>query len=141
MSSETGFIERGGSTDSWLTQYDLVNPKKAYEDITNSIKNGEIVTLAAIVSAGIGEISVRAVITQVEVEVEVEALFNGIYRVEADGLFGDDSPQIEARGVTNHSDPLGSNGGNKQDLTVVIKLSGDNKISSGHFFLATKEYP
>lgn len=139
MSSETGFIERGGSTDSWLTQYDLVNPKKAYEDITNSIKNGEIVTLAAIVSAGIGEISVRAVITQVEVE--VEALFNGIYRVEADGLFGDDSPQIEARGVTNHSDPLGSNGGNKQDLTVVIKLSGDNKISSGHFFLATKEYP
>lgn len=141
MSSETGFIERGGSADSWLTQYDLVNPKKAYEDITNSIKNGEIVTLAAIVSAGIGEISVRAVITQVEVEVEVEALFNGIYRVEADGLFGDDSPQIEARGVTNHSDPLGSNGGNKQDLTVVIKLSGDNKISSGHFFLATKEYP
>ncbi len=139
MSSETGFIERGGSADSWLTQYDLVNPKKAYEDITNSIKNGEIVTLAAIVSAGIGEISVRAVITQVEVE--VEALFNGIYRVEADGLFGDDSPQIEARGVTNHSDPLGSNGGNKQDLTVVIKLSGDNKISSGHFFLATKEYP
>lgn len=139
MSSETGFIERGGSADSWLTQYDLVNPKKAYEDITNSIQNGEIVTLAAIVSAGIGEISVRAVITQVEVE--VEALFNGIYRVEADGLFGDDSPQIEARGVTNHSDPLGSNGGNKQDLTVVIKLSGDNKISSGHFFLATKEYP
>ena len=131
MSSETGSIERGGSADSWLTQYDLVNPKKAYEDITNSIQNGENVKLAAIVSAGIGEISVRAVI----------ASFNGIYRVEADGLFGDDSPQIEARGVTNHSDPLGSNGGNKQDLTVVIKLSGDNKISSGHFFLATKEYP
>lgn len=139
MSSETSSLERGGSASSWLTQYDLVNPEKAYDDITNSIKNGEIVTLAAIVSAGIGEISVRAVITQVEVE--VEALFNGIYRVEADGLFGDDSPQIEARGVTNHSDPLGSNGGNKQDLTVVIKLSGDNKISSGHFFLATKEYP
>lgn len=137
MSSETGSIERGGSADSWLTQYDLVNPKKAYEDITKSIRNGEKVTLAAIVSAGIGEISVRAAITQVEVEV----LFNGLDRVEADGLFGDDSPQIEARGVTNHSDPLGSNGGNKQDLTVVIKLSGDNKISSGHFFLATKEYP
>lgn len=139
MSSETSSLERGGSASSWLTQYDLVNPEKAYDDITNSIKNREKVTLAAIVSAGIGEISVRAVITQVEVE--VEALFNGIYRVEADGLFGDDSPQIEARGVTNHSDPLGSNGGNKQDLTVVIKLSGDNKISSGHFFLATKEYP
>lgn len=137
MSSETGSIERGGSADSWLTQYDLVDPEKAYKDITDSIKNGEKVTLAARVSAGIGEISVRAAITQVE----VEALFNGVCRVEADGLFGDDSPQIEARGVTNHSDPLGSNGGNKQDLTVVIKLSGDNKISSGHFFLATKEYP
>ena len=109
----------------------MVDPKKAYKDITYSIQNGENVKLAAIVSAGIGEISVRAVI----------ASFNGIYRVEADGLFGDDSPQIEARGVTNHSDPLGSNGGNKQDLTVVIKLSGDNKISSGHFFLETAQYP
>ena len=137
MSSETSSLERGGSASSWLTQYDLVNPEKSYDDITNSIKNREKVTLTAIVSAGIGEISVRAAITQVE----VEALFNGVCRVEADGLFGDDSPQIEARGVTNHSDPLGSNGGNKQDLTVVIKLSGDNKISSGHFFLATKEYP
>ncbi len=134
MSSETGSIERGGSADSWLTQYDLVDPGKAYDDITNSIRNGEKVTLAAIVPAGIGEISVRATITQVEVEV----LFNGLDRVEADGLFGDDSPQIEARGVTNHSDPLGSNGGNKQDLTVVIKLSDDNKISSGHFFLETE---
>lgn len=54
MSSETGSIERGGSADSWLTQYDLVNPKKAYEDITNSIQNGENVKLAARVSAGIG---------------------------------------------------------------------------------------
>ena len=136
MSSETGSIERRGSADSWLTQYDLVNPKKAYEDITNSTQNGENVKLAARVSAGIGEISVRDATTQ------VEASFNGLYRVEADGLFGSDgSPQLEARGVTNHSDPLGSNGGNKQDLTVVIKLSGDNKISSGHFFLATKEYP
>ena len=135
MSSETGSIERGGSADSWLTQYDLVDPEKAYDDITNSIKNREKVTLVAIVSAGIGEISVRAAITQVEVE--VEALFNGVCRVEADGLFGDDSPQIEARGVTNHPDPRG----NKQALTVVIKLSGDNSISSGHFFLETKEYP
>ena len=134
MSSETSSLERGGSASSWLTQYDLVDPGKAYDDITNSIRNGEKVTLAAIVPAGIGEISVRATITQVEVEV----LFYGLDRVEADGLFGDDSPQIEARGVTNHSDPLGSNGGNKQDLTVVIKLSGDNKISSGHFFLETE---
>lgn len=134
MSSETSSLERGGSASSWLTQYDLVNPEKAYDDITNSIKNREKVTLAAIVSAGIGEISVRDATTQVEVEV----LFNGLDRVEADGLFWDDSPQIEARGVTNHSNPLGSNGGNKQDLTVVIKLSGDNKISSGHFFLETE---
>lgn len=131
MSSETGSIERGGSADSWLTQYDLVNPKKAYEDITNSIQNGENVKLAARVSAGIGEISVRDATTQ------VEASFNGLDRVEADGLFGDDSPQIEARGVTNHPDPRG----NKQDLTVVIKLSGDNSISSGHFFLETTQYP
>ncbi len=135
MSSETSSLERGGSASSWLTQYDLVNPEKSYDDITNSIKNREKVTLTAIVSAGIGEISVRAAITQVEVE--VEALFNGVCRVEADGLFGDDSPQIEARGVTNHPDPRG----NKQALTVVIKLSGDNSISSGHFFLETKEYP
>lgn len=130
MSSETGSIERGGSADSWLTQYDLVNPKKAYEDITNSIQNGENVKLAARVSAGIGEISVRDDTTQVE----VEALFNGVCRVEADRLFGSDgSPQLEARGVTNHPDPRG----NKQALTVVIKLSGDNSISSGHFFLET----
>lgn len=134
MSSETGSIERGGSADSWLTQYDLVNPKKAYEDITNSIQNGENVKLAARVSAGIGEISVRDATTQVE----VEALFNGVCRVEADRLFGSDgSPQLEARGVTNHPDPRG----NKQALTVVIKLSGDNSISSGHFFLATEQYP
>lgn len=133
MSSETSSIERGGSADSWLTQYDLVDPEKAYKDIADSIQNGENVKLAVEVPAGIGEISVRAAITQVEVEV----LFNGLCRVEADGLFGDDSPQIEARGVTNHPDPRG----NKQALTVVIKLSGDNSISSGHFFLATKEYP
>lgn len=84
--------------------------------------------------AGIGEISVRAAITQVE----VETLFNGVCRVEADRLFGSDgSPQLEARGVTNHPDPRG----NKQALTVVIKLSGDNSISSGHFFLETTQYP
>lgn len=128
MSSETGSIERGGSADSWLTQYDLVDPEKAYKDIADSIQNGENVKLAVEVPAGIGEISVRAAITK------VEASFNGLCRVEADGLFGDDSPQIEARGVTNHPDPRG----NKQALTVVIKLSGDNSISSGHFFLETE---
>lgn len=131
MSSETGSIERGGSADSWLTQYDLVDPEKAYKDIAGSIQNGENVKLAVEVPAGIGEISVRAAITK------VEASFNGLCRVEADGLFGDDSPQIEARGVTNHPDPRG----NKQALTVVIKLSGDNSISSGHFFLETTQYP
>lgn len=131
MSSETGSIERGGSADSWLTQYNLVDPEKAYKDIADSIQNGENVKLAVEVPAGIGEISVRAAITK------VEASFNGLCRVEADGLFGDDSPQIEARGVTNHPDPRG----NKQALTVVIKLSGDNSISSGHFFLETTQYP
>lgn len=131
MSSETGSIERGGSADSWLTQYDLVDPEKAYKDIADSIQNGENVKLAVEVPAGIEEISVRAAITK------VEASFNGLCRVEADGLFGDDSPQIEARGVTNHPDPRG----NKQALTVVIKLSGDNSISSGHFFLETTQYP
>lgn len=55
MSSETSSLERGGSASSWLTQYDLVNPEKAYDDITNSIKNREKVTLVAIVSAGIGK--------------------------------------------------------------------------------------
>ena len=111
MSSETGSIERGGSADSWLTQYDLVNPVKAYNDINNSIQNGENVKLAARVSAGIGEISVRDAITQ-----EVEASFNGLYRVEADGLFGDDSPQIEAIGVTNHPDPRG----NKHTISLIL---------------------
>ena len=131
MSSETGSIERGGSADSWLTQYNLVDPEKAYKDIADSIQNGENVKLAVEVPAGIGEISVRAAITK------VEASFNGLCRVEADGLFGDDSPQIDARGVSNHPDPRG----NKQALTVVIKLSGDNSISSGHFFLETTQYP
>ena len=137
MSSETGSIERGGSASSWLTQYDLVNPEKAYDGITNSIKNREKVTLAAIVSAGIGEISVRATITQVEVE--VEALFNGIYRVEADGLFGDDgSPQLEARGVTKHPNSLDSDDGDKKPLIVVFQQSDGNNIDSGHFFLETE---
>ena len=135
MSSETGSIERGGSADSWLTQYDLVDPEKAYKDITDSIKNGEKVTLAARVSAGIGEISVRAAITQVE----VEALFNGVCRVEADRLFGsDDSPQLEARGVTKHPNSLDSDDGDKKPLIVVFQQSDGNNIDSGHFFLETE---
>ena len=131
MSSETSSLERGGSASSWLTQYDLVNPEKAYDDITNSIKNREKVTLAAIVSAGIGEISVRAAITQVEVEV----LFNGLDRVEADRLFGSDgSPQLEARGVTKHPNSLDSDDGDKKPLIVVFQQN----IDSGHFFLETE---
>lgn len=138
MSSETSSLERGGSASSWLTQYDLVNPEKAYDDITNSIKNREKVTLAAIVSAGIGEISVRATITQVEVEV----LFNGLDRVEADGLFGsDDSPQLEARGVTKHPNSLDLDDGDQRPLTVVFQQSDGNRVNSGHFFLATEQYP
>lgn len=137
MSSETSSLERGGSASSWLTQYDLVNPEKAYDGITNSIKNREKVTLAAIVSAGIGEISVRATITQVEVE--VEALFNGIYRVEADRLFGSDgSPQLEARGVTKHPNSLDSDDGDKKPLIVVFQQSDGNNIDSGHFFLVAE---
>ena len=133
MSSETGSIERGGSADSWLTQYDLVNPKKAYEDITNSIQNGENVKLAARVSAGIGEISVRDATTQ------VEASFNGLYRVEADGLFGSDgSPQLEARGVTKHPNSLDSDDGDKKPLIVVFQQSDGNKVDSGHFFLVAE---
>ena len=135
MSSETSSLERGGSASSWLTQYDLVNPEKAYYDITNSIKNREKVTLAAIVSAGIGEISVRAAITQVEVEV----LFNGLDRVEADRLFGSDgSPQLEARGVTKHPNSLDSDDGDKKPLIVVFQQSDGNNIDSGHFFLETE---
>ncbi len=137
MSSETSSLERGGSASSWLTQYDLVNPEKSYDDITNSIKNREKVTLTAIVSAGIGEISVRAAITQVEVE--VEALFNGVCRVEADRLFGSDgSPQLEARGVTKHPNPLDSDDGDKKPLIVVFQQSDGNNIDSGHFFLETE---
>ena len=137
MSSETDSLERGGSADPWLTQYDLVDPGKAYDDITYSIKNGENVTLAARVPAGIGEISVRAAITQVEVEVEV--LFNGLCRVEADGLFGSDgSPQLEARGVTKHPNSLDSNDGDKKPLIVVFQQSDGNKVDSGHFFLVAE---
>ena len=137
MSSETGSLERGDSADSWLTQYDLVDPEKAYKDIADSIQNGENVTLAARVPAGIGEISVRAAITQVEVE--VEALFNGVCRVEADRLFGSDgSPQLEARGVTKHPNPLDSDDGDKKPLIVVFQQSDGNNIDSGHFFLVAE---
>lgn len=134
MSSETSSLERGGSADPWLTQYDLVYPGKAYDDIAKSIKNRENVTLAARASAGIGEISVRAAITQ------VEALFNELCRVEADGLFGsDNSSQLEARGVTKHPNSLDSDDGDKRPLTVVFRQSdGNNIIDSGHFFLETE---
>lgn len=133
MSSETGSLERGDSAEPWLTQYDLVDPKKAYKDITCSIQNGENVKLAARVSAGIGEISVRDATTQ------VEASFNGLYRVEADGLFGSDgSPQLEARGVTKHPNSLDSDDGDKKPLIVVFRQSDGNKVDSGHFFLVAE---
>ena len=130
MSSETSSLERGGSG---LTQYHLVDPKTAYGNIISSITRKEKVTLAAIVSAGIGEISVRAAITQ------VEALFNELCRVEADGLFGpDDSSQLEARGVTKHPNSLDSDDGDKRPLIVVFQQSGGNEVDFGHFFLETE---
>mgnify|MGYP000977854457 CR=1 FL=1 len=132
MSSETSSLERGGSG---LTQYHLVDPKTAYGNIISSITRREKVTLAAIVSAGIGEISVRAAITQVEVEV----LFNGLDRVEADRLFGSDgSPQLEARGVTKHPNSLDSDDDDKRPLIVVFQQSGGNEVDFGHFFLETE---
>lgn len=136
MSSETGSLERGGSADSWLTQYDLVNPGKAYDDIIGSIKSGEVITLLAKVSAGIGRASVRAAITQ------VKASFTNLHRIdEADGLFGSDgSPQLEARGVTKHPNSLDSDDGDRKPLIVVFQQS-DNNIDSGHFFLETAQHP
>lgn len=131
MSSETSFF--GEETGS-LTEYHLVNPEKACSDIVNSIRRGEGIILLAKVSAGMGETSVKDA-TRIE---EIAASFTELSRANEASLFGTgDSPQLEARGVTNHPDPRG----NKQALTVVIKLSGDNSISSGHFFLETKEYP
>lgn len=57
-------------------------------------------------------------------------------------MFGSDgSPQLEARGVTKHPNSLDSDDGDKKPLIVVFQQSDGNNIDSGHFFLATKEYP
>ena len=131
MSSETR------PASSWLTQYDLVDPETAYDDIIGSIKSGEVITLPAKASADIGRTSVRAAITQ------VKASFADLHRIdEADGLFGpDDSSQLEARGVTKHPNSLDSDDGDKKPLIVVFQQSDGNNIDSGHFFLETAQHP
>jgi hypothetical protein len=75
-----------------------------------------------------GKISVEAA------TVNVEALFTELERVVEADLFGStNSPNIEARGTTNYPNSLDSN--DKTPLTVIFQQSGNNKISSGHFFL------
>jgi hypothetical protein len=132
MSSETSFFGEGNPAGPLLTQYHLVDPETAYGNIIGSITSGEVITLLAKASAGIGRTS-------------VEASFTDLRRIdEADGLFGsDDSPQLEARGVTKHPNSLYSDDGDKRPLTVVLRQSdgNDGNIDSGHFFLETKQYP
>ena len=141
MSSETSFFgeETGSESPCRLTEYHLVNPEEAYSNIVGSIRRGEGIILAAKVSAGMGETSVKAAIYQ------VEASFTDLRRIdEADGLFGsDNSSQLEARGVTKHPNSLDSDDGDQRPLTVVFQQSdgNDGNINSGHFFLATEQYP
>lgn len=135
MSSETSFF--GEETGS-LTEYHLVNPEKACSDIVNSIRRGEVTILVAKVSAGMGETSVKDA-TRIE---EIAASFTELSRANEASLFGTgDSPQLEARGVTKHPNPLDSDDGDKKPLIVVFQQSDGNEVDSGHFFLATKEYP
>ena len=137
MSSETSFF--GEETGS-LTEYHLVNPEEACSDIVNSIRRGEGIILVAKVSAGMGETSVKDA-TRIE---EIAASFTELSRANEASLFGTgDSPQLEARGVTKHPNPLDSDDGDKKPLIVVFQQSdgNDGNINSGHFFLATKEYP
>ena len=135
MSSETSFF--GEETGS-LTEYHLVNPEEACSDIVNSIRRGEGIILVAKVSAGMGETSVKDA-TRIE---EIAASFTELSRANEASLFGTgDSPQLEARGVTKHPNPLDSDDGDKKPLIVVFQQSDGNEINSGHFFLATKEYP
>ena len=130
MPSEASFFgEETGSESPWrLTEYHLVNPEEAYSDIVDSIRRGEGIILAAKVSAGMGKISVEAA------TVNIEALFTELERVVEADLFGSTNPpNIEARGTTNYPNSLDSN--DKTPLTVILQQSGNNKISSGHFFL------
>lgn len=142
MSSEIDFLGEGNPAYLWLTEYRLVDPNRAIRDIISSITSGEAITLPAKVSAGMGETSVKATIYQ------VEASFTDLRRIdEADGLFGsDNSSQLEARGVTKHPNSLDSDDGDQRPLTVVFQQSdgndgNDGNINSGHFFLATEQYP
>ena len=121
MSSETSFFgEETGSESPWrLTEYHLVNPEEAYRDIVDSIRRGEGIILAAKVSAGMGEAA-----TRIE---EIAASFTELSRANEANLFGtDNSPQLDQR-----------------PLTVVLQQSdgNDGNINSGHFFLATEQYP
>lgn len=132
MSSETSFF--GEETGS-LTEYHLVNPEKACSDIVNSIRRGEVTILVAKVSAGMGETSVKDA-TRIE---EIAASFTELSRANEASLFGTgDSPQLEARGVTKHPNPLDSDDGDKKPLIVVFQQSDGNEVDSGHFFLVAK---
>ena len=132
MSSETSFF--GEETGS-LTEYHLVNPEKACSDIVKSIRHGEVIILVAKVSAGMGETSVKDA-TRIE---EIAASFTELSRANEASLFGTgDSPQLEARGVTKHPNPLDSDDGDKKPLIVVFQQSDGNEVDSGHFFLVAK---
>lgn len=132
MSSETSFF--GEETGS-LTEYHLVNPEEAYRDIVKSIRRGEVIILVAKVSAGMGETSVKDA-TRIE---EIAASFTELSRANEASLFGTgDSPQLEARGVTKHPNPLDSDDGDKKPLIVVFQQSDGNEVDSGHFFLVAK---
>lgn len=132
MSSETSFF--GEETGS-LTEYHLVNPEEACSDIVDSIRRGEGIILVAKVSAGMGETSVKDA-TRIE---EIAASFTELSRANEASLFGTgDSPQLEARGVTKHPNPLDSDDGDKRPLIVVLQQSNGNKVDSGHFFLETE---
>lgn len=132
MSSETSFF--GEETGS-LTEYHLVNPEKACSDIVDSIRRGEGIILVAKVSAGMGETSVKDA-TRIE---EIAASFTELSRANEASLFGTgDSPQLEARGVTKHPNPLDSDDGDKKPLIVVFQQSDGNEVDSGHFFLVAK---
>lgn len=136
MSSETSFFgEETGSESPSLTEYHLVNPEEVCSDIVDSIRRGEGIILAAKVSAGMGETSVKGA-TRIE---EIAASFTELSRANEASLFGSDgSPQLEARGVTKHPNSLDSDDGDKKPLIVVFQQSDGNNIDSGHFFLETE---
>ena len=101
----------------------------------NSIRRGEVTILVAKVSAGMGETSVKDA-TRIE---EIAASFTELSRANEASLFGTgDSPQLEARGVTKHPNPLDSDDGDKKPLIVVFQQSDGNEVDSGHFFLVAK---